>query len=237
MSTTAKEVRETLTMFADPAKAKILSGFFKTGKGQYGEGDRFLGIRVPDTRSVAKEGRSLPLAEISVLLEDPYHEVRLCGFLVLVDKYQKTKLPEEKEALVNFYLAHARKANNWDLVDLSAPKILGDWLRDKERTILYELAQSDSLWEQRIAMVSTWTIIRQDDFDDTLRLAELLMDHPHDLMRKAVGWMLREVGKRDRETLTRFLEAYATRLSRTSLRYAIEHYPPEARKRFMTMGK
>lgn len=237
MSTTAKEVRETLTMFADPAKAKILSGFFKTGKGQYGEGDRFLGIRVPDTRSVAKEGRSLPLAEISVLLEDPYHEVRLCGFLVLVDKYQKTKLPEEKEALVNFYLAHARKANNWDLVDLSAPKILGDWLRDKERTILYELAQSDSLWEQRIAMVSTWTIIRQDDFDDTLRLAELLMDHPHDLMRKAVGWMLREVGKRDRETLTRFLEAYATRLSRTSLRYAIEHYPPEARKRFMNMGK
>lgn len=237
MSTTAKEVRETLTMFADPAKAKILSGFFKTGKGQYGEGDRFLGIRVPDTRSVAKEARSLPLAEISVLLEDPYHEVRLCGFLVLVDKYQKTKLPEEKEALVNFYLAHARKANNWDLVDLSAPKILGDWLRDKERTILYELAQSDSLWEQRIAMVSTWTIIRQDDFDDTLRLAELLMDHPHDLMRKAVGWMLREVGKRDRETLTRFLEAYATRLSRTSLRYAIEHYPPEARKRFMNMGK
>ncbi|MEG1617076.1 MAG: DNA alkylation repair protein [Bacteroidales bacterium] len=237
MSTTAKEVRETLTMFADPAKAKILSGFFKTGKGQYGEGDRFLGIRVPDTRSVAKEARSLPLAEISVLLEDPYHEVRLCGFLVLVDKYRKTKLPEEKEALVNFYLAHARKANNWDLVDLSAPKILGDWLRDKERTILYELAQSDSLWEQRIAMVSTWTIIRQDDFDDTLRLVELLMDHPHDLMRKAVGWMLREVGKRDRETLTRFLEAYATRLSRTSLRYAIEHYPPEARKRFMNMGK
>lgn len=231
----ASDVKMALQVFADQRQAALLSRFFKTGKGEYGEGDRFMGVRVPQVRAVAKEAYQLPLNEVERLLDDPVHEVRLCGFLILVLKYEKLRDEAARKQIVACYLANARKANNWDLVDLSAPKILGHWLCSHDRAILYQLVESDNLWEQRIAMVATWRIIRQDEYDDTLSLALRLMAHPHDLIRKAVGWMLREVGKRDREVLTDFLDQYATQLSRTSLRYAIEHFSPELRKQYMTM--
>ncbi|MEG1380079.1 MAG: DNA alkylation repair protein [Bacteroidales bacterium] len=229
----ASDVKMALQVFADERQAAVLSRFFKTGKGEYGEGDRFMGVRVPQVRAVAKEAYQLPLTEVERLIDDPVHEVRLCGFLILVLKYEKLRDEAARQQIVACYLANARKANNWDLVDLSAPKILGHWLCSHDRAILYQLAESDNLWEQRIAMVATWRIIRQDEYDDTLSLALRLMAHPHDLIRKAVGWMLREVGKRDREVLTGFLDQYATQLSRTSLRYAIEHFSPELRKQYM----
>ena len=232
----ASDVREALYSVADPDKVKILSGFFKTGKGGYGEGDVFIGVKVPQNRAIAKEAIDLPLEEVQKLIDDPIHEARVCGFLILVLRFERArKDPAERERIVAFYLENARKANNWDLVDLSAPKILGEWLKDKDRGLLYRLAESDSLWEQRIAIVSTWSIIRGGDLDDTYALARKLMDHPHDLIRKAVGWMLRETGKKDRDRLIGFLEEYATSLSRTSLRYAIEHFPPDMRLRYMTM--
>lgn len=229
----ANDVREALALFADEKQKAILMRFFKTGKGEYGEGDQFMGVRVPQTRIVAKESMQMALPEVVSLLNDPVHEVRLCGFLILVFRYAKSKKEEDREEIVNLYLQYAHRANNWDLVDLSAPKILGYWLRDKDRTVLYRLAKSENIWEQRIAMVATWTIIRTDQYDDTLALALILIDHPHDLIRKAVGWMLREVGKRDRGVLIHFLDQYATRLSRTSLRYAIEHFPPDMRLHYM----
>lgn len=229
----ASDVKMALQVFADERQAAVLSRFFKTGKGEYGEGDRFMGVRVPQVRAVAKEAYQLPLTEVERLIDDPVHEVRLCGFLILVLKYEKLRDEAARQQIVACYLANARKANNWDLVDLSAPKILGHWLCSHDRAILYQLVESDNLWEQRIAMVATWRIIRQDEYDDTLSLALRLMAHPHDLIRKAVGWMLREVGKRDREVLTGFLDQYATQLSRTSLRYAIEHFSPELRKQYM----
>lgn len=231
----ANDVIAALQVLADEKQQAVLLRFFKTGKGEYGEGDRFMGVRVPQVRAVAKEARELKLTDVERLLADEVHEVRLCGFLILVQQYAKTRCEAVRESIVNCYLRNARRANNWDLVDLSAPKILGEWLLSRNRDVLYRLAASDNLWEQRIAMVATWRIIRADQYEDTLRLAEILMAHPHDLIRKAVGWMLREVGKRDREVLTDFLDRYATRLSRTSLRYAIEHFPPDLRKGYMEM--
>lgn len=229
----ANDVIAALQVLADEKQQAVLLRFFKTGKGEYGEGDRFMGVRVPQVRAVAKEARALELTEVERLLADEVHEVRLCGFLILVQQYGKTRCEAVRESIVNCYLKNARRANNWDLVDLSAPKILGEWLLLRNRDVLYRLAASDNMWEQRIAMVTTWRIIRADQYEDTLRLAEILMAHPHDLIRKAVGWMLREVGKRDREVLTDFLDRYATRLSRTSLRYAIEHFPPDLRREYM----
>lgn len=235
---TAAFILSELQSIADPEKAVHLSRFFKTAPGQYGEGDRFLGIVVPHTRSIAKANKATPLSELQLLLESPWHEARLCALLILVlrSKDRKTSA-EEREAIFNFYRKNMRRCNNWDLVDLSCRDIVGEYLVDKERSLLYQLAASDNLWEQRISIVSTWAFIRRGDFSDTLALAKLLINHPHDLMHKAVGWMLREVGKRDRETLTDFLESYATRLPRTALRYAIEHYPEGQRLYFLKMPR
>lgn len=230
----AREVKEVLQLLADEKQREVLMRFFKTGKGEYGEGDQFFGLKAAQVQSVAKEAKELPFAEIEKLLADEVHEVRSCGFLIMVYQYQRAKNEFSRKGIVDFYLKNARRANNWDLVDTTAPKILGEWLLTHDRDILYKLVESDNLWEQRIAIVATWRIIRADEYDDTLRLAEILMKHPHDLIRKAVGWMLREVGKRDREVLIDFLDRYATQLSRTSLRYAIEHFPPELRKEYMT---
>ena len=230
---TASDVTAALLQFADERQAAILTRFFKTGPGQYGEGDRFAGIRVPQTRLVVRQARGLPLAEIEKLLADPIHEVRLCGLLLLVDSYERSKSEAEREQLVDFYLSHTAAINNWDLVDLSAPRLLGHSLLRRDRSVLYRLAASSNLWEQRIALVAMWRIIRADDFTDTLRLCELLIDHPHDLIRKALGWMLREVGKRDRDTLTQFLDRNASRLSRVSLRYAIERLPEPMRQGYL----
>ena len=235
---TAAFILDELHSIADPEKAVHLSRFFKTGPGQYGEGDRFLGIVVPHTRNVAKANKATPFSELQLLLDSPWHEARLCALLILVLRYKERKTTaEERERIFDFYRKNMRRCNNWDLVDLSCRDIVGEHLVDKERSLLYQLADSENLWEQRISVVSTWAFIRRGDFTDTLALAKRLMNHPHDLMHKAVGWMLREVGKRDRDTLTEFLEVYAPRLPRTALRYAIEHYPEDQRLRFMKMPR
>ena len=235
-SMTAEFVLSELQSVGSPEKAAHLSRFFKTGPGQYGEGDRFLGVVVPQTRSIAKANKAMPLDELQRLLDSPWHEARLCALLVLVYRFQDKKTPEaEREKMYRFYLKNTRRCNNWDLVDLSCRDIVGEYLVNRDRSVLYELAASDNLWEQRISIVCTWAFIRRSDFTDTLALAERLMTHKHDLMHKAVGWMLREVGKRDRDTLTDFLERYATQLPRTALRYAIEHYPEDRRQYFLKM--
>ncbi len=230
----AEFILSELQSVGSPEKAKHLSRFFKTGPGQYGEGDRFLGVIVPHSRQIAKANKQLPEAELQKLLKSEWHEARLCALLIMVARVQDKKtIFDERKRLYEFYLQNARRCNNWDLVDLSCRDLVGDWLYDKDRSMLYALAESDNLWEQRIAMVSTWAFIRRGDFDDTLALARKLIGHEHDLIQKAIGWMLREVGKRDREVLTTFLEAEATRLKRTSLRYAIEHYPEDQRQYFL----
>lgn len=231
---TAAFVLSELQSVGSPEKAVHLSRFFKTGPGEYGEGDRFLGVVVPQTRRVAKANQNLAFDELQILLDSPWHEARLCALLILVCRFQNRKTTEEeRSAIYQFYLKNTRRCNNWDLVDLSCRDVVGEYLVDRDRSVLYRLAVSDNLWEQRIAMVSTWAFIRRSDFTDTLALAKRLMTHPHDLMHKAVGWMLREVGKRDRATLTDFLEQYATQLPRTALRYAIEHYPEDERFYFL----
>jgi 3-methyladenine DNA glycosylase AlkD len=227
-------ILEELLSVASPEKARFLQGFFKTGKGQYAEGDVILGIIVPVTRDIVKRSPELALGEIQVLLDSPYHEARFAGLLFLVKQFKKAKTPQNQKEIYDFYLLNAKKANNWDLVDVTCRDVIGSFLLDKEdRKALYELAKSDNLWEQRIAIVSTWTFIKHRQFDDTLAIAEKLLDHKHDLMHKAVGWMLREVGKKDRQTLVDFLEKHHKKMPRTALRYAIEHFSPEEKVFFM----
>jgi 3-methyladenine DNA glycosylase AlkD len=229
----AEFILQELLSVANPEKAKFLQGFFKTGKGQYAEGDVFLGIVVPITRNIVKENKALPLSEIQILLDSKYHEARLAGLLFLVQQFKKAKEEERKE-IFDFYLANARKANNWDLVDVTCRDVIGLYLLDKDdRSVLYCLAESDNLWEQRIAIVSTWIFIKHKQYEDTLALSEKLLNHQHDLMHKAVGWMLREVGKKDRETLVEFLDKHYRNMPRTALRYAIEHFSPEQRECYM----
>lgn len=228
----ARIVRE-LRVFSDDEKKQTLPRFFKTGKGEYGEGDRFIGVSVPDTRKVAKEYVDSSLEVIENLLESEWHECRLCGLLILVERYGKS--PEE---ITGFYLNHTGGINNWDLVDLSAPYILGRYLiKRADRSVLDRLSASPILWEQRIAVVSTLMLIRNNMFSDTIRLAEKFLTTRHGLMQKAVGWMLREVGKRDLELLKAFLEEHKTHMPRTMLRYAIEKLMPEERKYFMTTSR
>lgn len=251
MKVKADDIIATLLSMGDEWQRENLMRFFKTGKGQYGEGDRFIGIKVPDTRMVVKEARlRVPLDEIAVLLDSEWHEARLCGFLLLVEE-MKAALPKARQPLTanagrrdeiaRFYLRHARSANNWDLVDMSCPKILGKWLlypqadgTMPDRQVLYRLAASSNLWEQRIAIVTCWMLIRSDDYDDTLRLATQLLPHPHDLIHKAVGWMLREVGKRDMATLEDYLDSHAHEMHRTTLRYAIEKMSEEKRRYYLS---
>ena len=219
-----------LSEYSDDEKKVVLPKFFKTGKGEYGEGDKFLGVIVPNTRKVAKQYKVIQYEVIEWMLESEWHEVRLCALLILVEKYRKS--PDEA---VSFYLAHLKGINNWDLVDLSAPYILGDYLvQQEDREILYTLADSDNMWEQRIAVVSTLMLIRNGFYADTIALAEKLLDTGHDLMQKAIGWMLREVGKRDERLLVEFLEKYKHTMPRTMLRYAIEKFDPQRRKYFLT---
>ena len=233
---TAQFILDELMSVANPEKAAFLQRFFKTGKGQYAEGDIFLGIVVPLIRDIVKRCQELPFSEIQILIDSKYHEARLAGFLLLCKQYKKAGKDEDKrKEIFTFYLTNARKANNWDLVDVTCRDVIGEYLleNEEEREVLYRLAKSDSLWEQRIAIVSTWTFIKYKQFDDTFALAEKLINHKHDLMHKAIGWMLREVGKKDRKSLTDFLEIHYKQLPRTSLRYAIEHFSPEDRAYFM----
>jgi 3-methyladenine DNA glycosylase AlkD len=227
-----------LAAMADAGKAVLLQKFFRTGKGQYAEGDVFLGLKVPETRAAIRAYRDMPLHDIETLLYSEFHEVRLAGFLLLAGQFKRSKDADSRHEIYCFYLKHARQANNWDLVDLSCRDIVGEYLLDcRDRSVLYSLAASSSLWEQRISIVSTWAFIKHDEFEDTLKISEQLLDHRHDLIHKATGWMLREVGKRDRETLEDFLEKYSATMPRTALRYAIEHFAPDKRQKYMNSKK
>ncbi len=241
--TKAEEIELALRQYSDPVKKEVLPRFFKTGVGEYGEGDRFLGVIVPHTRQVAKQYKDISFEAVQELLQSPWHECRLCALLMLVERFKKADEKGKKE-IFDFYLTQTAHINNWDLVDLSAPYIVGSYLLDKPRDVLYRLAASSLLWERRIAVVSTLMLIRNCDFIDTIRLSELflqqhkpLSQNPkprmHDLMQKAIGWMLREMGKRDKDLLVQFLEKHATTMPRTMLRYAIEKFPDDERKEFM----
>ena len=221
---------------ADPSQVEGLSRFFKTGKGQYGEGDEFLGIKVPVTRSIVKRcWSSVGLDGLEECLASGYHEVRLAALLTLVEIFRhSSKTGISKKECIDFYLEHTDRINNWDLVDLSCYPLLGEWLLDKDRTVLYDLARNGkTVWEQRIGIVSTMTFIRKGQLADTFAIADIPIGHPHDLIQKAVGWMLREAGKRDKAALVAWLEPRCRKIPRTMLRYAIEKFPPEERERFM----
>lgn len=231
---TARDIKNALETVSTEEKREFLPRYFKTGEGGYGEGDKFLGVVVPETRAIAKSCRAVGNDVIEELLGNEYHECRLCGLMILVERFKKHKTDSERKAIVDFYLANTGGVNNWDLVDLSCKDILGEYLADKsDRTILYELSESKNLWEQRIAMISTFAFIRQGDFNDALALAETFLTHPHDLMHKAAGWMLREVGKRDKNTLTDFLDKHYRNMPRTMLRYAIEKLSDDERQHYM----
>ncbi|MBU0688098.1 MAG: DNA alkylation repair protein [Gammaproteobacteria bacterium] len=228
----AKEISAQLRALASPDTASILQGFFKTGPGQYGEGDVFLGIKIPPLRALAKQHRDADLPTIESLLASKYHEQRMFALLLLMQFYQAAD-ETGRQAAYDLYLSNTARINNWDLVDVSAPHIVGHHLEQRPRAILRQLAQSDSLWERRIAIIATFHFIRQNDFADTIRIAEMLLDDKHDLMHKAVGWMLREVGKRDQKLAERFLQQHYPRLPRTALRYAIERFDPPLRKQYL----
>ncbi|NLO92590.1 MAG: DNA alkylation repair protein [Elusimicrobia bacterium] len=224
-----RALRAEAAALASPSKAMILSGFFKTGPGQYGEGDVFIGLVVPQCRQLAKKYLSLGPAAASELLESPVHEERLTALLMLCELYRKGS-PEEKKAIYDFYMAGVRWINNWDLVDLSAPKIVGPHLEKASREPLFRLVHSANLWERRMAVVACFHFIRKSDFADFLKIAEVLLHDKHDLIHKAAGWMLREAGKRDKTVLEGFLSEHASVMPRTMLRYAIEKLPPKQRK-------
>lgn len=235
MSTQIAELRKKIKSLANPEISETMQWFFKTGKGEYGEGDIFVGIKVPTQRKIAREFKNLELSELKIFLDSKIHEERLISLFILVDKYEKGN-ETEKEKIFSFYLKNRKGINNWDLVDLSAPKIIGKHLFKKDRSILFKFALSKNLWEKRIAVLSTYEFIRNNDFQTTLEIAELLVDDKHDLIHKAVGWMLREIGKRDLKTEENFLKLYYKKMPRTMLRYAIEKFPESKRKKYL-LGK
>ncbi len=229
-------LKKDLKVRANPAKAKLLRGFFKTGKGQYGEGDIFLGIMVPIQREIVKKYQDLSLRDIQKLLNSRVHEERLIALLILVLQFNKGDAWKQK-VIFNFYLKNTRNINNWDLVDLTAPNIVGQFLIDKDRKIIYKLVKSKNLWEKRIAILATFTFIKNNQFKDVLRVAEILLNDRHDLIHKAVGWMLREIGKRDLAMEEEFLKKYCKNMPRTMLRYAIEKFPEKKRIKYLKKDK
>ena len=253
--TTAREIIDYMETLRDEEQRLNLMRFFKTGPGEYGEGDEFLGLKVPLTREVVKAAKDTPLSEIPELLMSRWHEVRLCGLLIMVAQFEKLAVKRlehdtaaigRRDEILSLYLQYAERANNWDLVDLTAPKILGHWLllptamagRQEERAyklqVVDALAHSTCLWRQRMSMVCTWKTSQQGDPSWCLRYAEMHLHHPHDLMHKAVGWMLREMGKRvSMELLRDFLRQHAHEMPRTMLRYAIEKMPETERREWM----
>jgi len=230
-----KKLREMVRKHANTEKAKVLKRFFKTGPGEYAEGDIFLGIKVPVLRDLAKQYKDLKLTGTLTLLKSPIHEERLLALLILIHKYRAAEV-SGKERIYKAYLRYRRFINNWDLVDVSAKHIVGDYLYNRNKKPLYRLARSRSLWERRIAIISTFNFIEKRQFDDTLKIAEMLLLDDHDLIHKAVGWMLREVGKRDRAAEERFLEENYTIMPRTMLRYAIEKFQTVKRRAYLNKG-
>ncbi|TAN63285.1 DNA alkylation repair protein [bacterium] len=217
---------------ADPSRAGFLQGFFKTGKGEYAEGDCFLGIRVPLLRRLAKQHKSLVLKDVAVLLKSKWHEERLTALIILSNAFLKND-EESRKIIFNLYVRYLSSVNNWDLVDISAPNIAGAFLWDKEKTLLYNLAKSKNIWERRAAIMATFYFIKRNSFNDALNIARLLLNDNEDLIHKATGWMLREVGKRSLETEKSFLDANVKIMPRTMLRYAIERFPEKDRSRYL----
>ena len=228
----ASEARRLLRAHANPARAVGLQRFFKTGPGEYAEGDRFLGVMVPQTRLVARACRDLSAGSIQSLVRSKFHEERLLGLLILTRQYQRGRTAA-RNSLFRLYLRNRKWINNWDLVDSSAPYIVGPHLEQSDRKLLAQLAASNRLWDRRIAVLATFHFIRNGDFSDALRLCQRLLDDREDLMHKACGWMLREIGNRDRQALERFLARHASTMPRTMLRYAVEKLPGPSRRRFM----
>ena len=228
------ELKKYLRLLANPEKAKLLQRFFKTGKGEYGEGDVFLGIVVPEQRKIAKKYLSLNFGELQELLSSKIHEERLIALIILTELYKKSKKDGlKKRQIFEFYLNNTKNINNWDLVDLSAPKIIGEFLQKEDTGILRQLANSENLWERRIAILSTAPFIKKRSFGETLAISDILINDKHDLIHKAVGWMLREVGKKNKNVLEVFLEQRYKNMPRTMLRYAIEKFPKDEREKWM----
>ena len=227
-------IKQELKKRANPKKAKLLSGFFKIGKGHYGEGDVFLGVMVPQSREVARQFLNLELKEVERSLFSKFHEERLVALLILVEKYKRGN-KNVKEEIFNFYLKNTKWINNWDLVDLTSHKIVGEWLLDKDRNILYELAKSENLWEKRISIISCFAFIRNNDFKDALEISKILFNDKHDLIHKAVGWVLIEIGKINLKAEEKFLqeEGRYKNMPRTMLRYAIEKFDESRRKKYL----
>lgn len=227
-----EKIKKLFKKHQNKEKARILQGFFKTGPGEYAQGDVFLGITVPVLRKIAGEFNELKLNDVIKLLKSDIHEERLLSLFILILQYRKSN-PKDKEKIYNIYLNHTKHINNWDLVDVTAKHIVGDFLFDKNRGKLYSLAKSDSLWERRIAILSTFHFIEKKDFEDTLKIAKQLLNDEHDLIHKAVGWMLREIGKRDTAAEENFLKRYYKVMPRTMLRYAIERFPEAKRAGYL----
>lgn len=228
----SSDIQTKLKKLASKDKAKILQGFFKTGPGEYGEGDIFLGINVPVLRKIAAEHRGISLTEVKTLLKSKIHEERLVALLIMAAKYSRGDAAEQKR-IYELYVMSTRCINNWDLVDLTAGRIVGEYLSDKNKQPLHNLAKSKNLWERRIAIVSTFAFIKRNVFSHTLKISEMLLSDEEDLIHKAVGWMLREVGKRDLQSEEKFLKKHYSKIPRTTLRYAIERFPEAKRKRYL----
>ena len=229
-----ESLRKELKELSSPEQAKALQRFFKTGKGQYGEGDIFLGIKVPVQRATAKKYLDLNFQQMQELLDSKIHEERLTALIILNSRFKKAKKePMMKRKIYEFYLENTKRINNWDLVDLSAPNIIGEFLQKEDTGILRHLASSKNIWERRIAIISTFAFIRRRNFGETLVISDLLLNDEHDLIHKAVGWMLREIGKRNKEVLELFLETRYKNMPRTMLRYAIEKFPEDERKKWL----
>lgn len=227
-----EQLKRELLDSANSEQAKILRGFFKTGKGEYGGGDIFLGVKVPVQRKIAEKYLGLGLCKLKELMKSKIHEHRLISLIILNEKYKKSN-GEGKGNIYNFYLKNRENVNNWDLIDISAPKIIGDFLLNKKRDILYKFADSENMWEKRIAIVSTFAFIKNDEFGDTLMISEKLLNDKNDLIHKAVGWMLREVGKKNENILKDFLKEHYKNMPRTMLRYSIEKFSKEKRKNYL----
>lgn len=234
MEPTYTDVRNALFALANPERAVQVARFFKTGPGQYGEGDQFMGLSMPQQHTLAKQFLRLSMKETEPLVHDSYHECRMVGLLIWVNQNRKATSVQQ-EIILERYLANRSYVNNWDLVDVTCPHILGPHLLKGDRSLLYDLANEDRLWSQRIAIVSTLSLIRQGQFADTFAIAELLMAHKHDLIHKAIGWMLREVGKRSPDALEEFLHDHVRQLPRTALRYAIERFDPTRRRYYLDL--
>lgn len=231
------DLHNELLKLGDTNHAILLSRFFQTGKGQYGEGDKFIGLRVPQVRKIARLYANATLPDLDAILQSPWHEERLLALVVLTKQFERAKKDEEKQRLIAaFYLEHTNRINNWDLVDVSAAKIIGPWFaaNPKERKTLVRLARSKNVWERRMSAIASFSLIRAGDTDEAIKIFEILLKDKHDLIHKAVGWMVREMGKRDKKRTLAFLEKHATTMPRTALRYALEKFDEPTRKHFMS---